>query len=96
MTPEEFQRDGGLRAKLAEILTDPVLKQAIQVVKDATEPAAGNNDRDPVKKAALYDQRAGANALIANLKTLCKAPSERKTLTGRSLAKSPDDLPPDQ
>lgn len=96
MTPEEFQKDGGLRAKLAEILAEPVLQQAIAVVREATEPTAGNNDRDPVKKAALYDQRAGANALLANLKTLCKAPSERKPLQGRSLAKSPDDLPPDQ
>lgn len=96
MTIEEFQKNGPLQARLTEILADPAFQTAVSAIKDATEARAGDNDRDPVKKAALYDQRAGMNLLLARLNTLTKPPVERKAPQVRGLAKTIDDLPQDQ
>lgn len=96
MTIEEFQKNGPLQARLAEILADPAFQTAVSSIKGATDARAGDNDRDPVKKAALYDQRAGMNLLLSRLHALTKPPVERKTPHIRGLAKTLDDLPLDQ
>lgn len=95
MTQEEFQKNGPLQVRLAEILGDPAFQTAVSSIKDATDARAGDNDRDPVKKAALYDQRAGMNLLLSRLHALTKPPVERKSPQVRGLAKTINDLPPD-
>lgn len=96
MTQEDFQKNAPLQARLADILADPAFQAAVSAIKDATEPRAGENDRDPVRKSALFDQRAGMNLLLTRLSLLTKPIVERKVPQMRSLAKTVDDLPPEQ
>lgn len=96
MTTEEFQKNGPLQARLTEILADPAFQTAVSAIKDATEPRPGTHDVNPVMKAAKFDQRAGMNALLTHLSDLTKQPVERKVPKMKGLAKTTDDIPPEQ
>jgi len=96
MTQSEFQKDGKLRAKLAEILNDPTFHTAVAVIREAREPRAGLIDRDPVTKAAMFDQRAGMNAFLSDLQGLTQEFKERREPRVKELAKTIKDLPTEQ
>ena len=88
MTIEEFQKNGPL--------ADPAFVTAVAAIKDATEARPGPYDANPVVKAALFDQRAGMSHFLTRLSDLTKPRVERTAPKIKSLAKTIDDLPPEQ
>lgn len=76
--PTDFQKDEPKRQRLAEILADPVLIEALNLAKERFEPVIGDANLNPVLAASRYQNLAGMNALIATLKTLTEPLVERK------------------
>lgn len=98
MTPEErftlFAKDTGRREHLKGILADPVLSEAIEIIKDLMEPKTGGQaDAVPAMAASYFHQSAGAGLFRRKLRELTREPVEKKAPKLKSLAKSIDDLP---
>lgn len=90
MTTAEFTKDETRRLKLAELLKDDVLREALEVLKSELEPKDVGNDAlvNPVLGASKYQQIAGANHIIHGLQRLTAPFTEPKKLTGKTLHKS--------
>lgn len=95
MTPEEaFKSDPLKRQAVAEMLADPVILEAFEIVKDIMEPKTGTQaEAAPAMAAAFYHQVAGAGKFRQKLRELSREPVERKTLRGKTQAKTIDDIP---
>lgn len=98
MTAEEkfiqFAKDPGRRERLAEILSDPVMADAVDIVEELMEPRIGTQaDAAPAMAAAYFQQVAGANHFRKKLRELTREPVVKQTPRGKSLANSVDDLP---
>lgn len=93
MTAQDFQQDGDRRNKLAKLIANPVLKEALEILKDEIEPKAG--PALPIENttvaASLYHQHAGANSIIKGLTRLCNEFKPVKPLTGKRLQPVPKD-----
>lgn len=89
----EFIKDTVRRNKLAALLKNPVLVEALGIVEDQMEPQTGTQaDVHPAVAAAKMHQVAGANELLKRLRALAKEPKEVKVPKGRTLAKTVEDL----
>lgn len=96
MTHEEFTKDPARREALARALADPALVEAIAIVEEMMEPKTKTQaEAVPAMAAAFYHQVAGANQFRNELKKLTREPVEKRTPKGKTLAKTPDDLPKD-
>jgi hypothetical protein len=80
MNAEQFQNSEERRARLYEIITDPVFAQAIAVLIDELNPDRANDGvPSPVVAAARFQQIAGATHVRRGLDRLTKlfvAPEE--------------------
>lgn len=98
MTAEErfsqFAKDPGRRDRLAEILRDPVLQEAQDIVEELMEPRTGTQaDAAPAMAAAYFQQVAGANHFNKKLRELTREPAVIRAPKVRTLATKPEDLP---
>lgn len=98
MTPEErfaqFVKDPGRRDRLAEILSDPVFREANDIVEELMEPKTGTQaDAAAVMAASYYHQVAGANHFNRKLREMTREPVEKKPMRMKSLATKPEDIP---
>jgi hypothetical protein len=93
MTAEEFTKDDVNRATLASVLKEPILIQALAILKDELEPSADNLAAitNPVISASRFQQVAGANHILKGLQRLTQATIPRKALVGKQLEKFPED-----
>lgn len=86
MTAEEFARDEEARARLAGLLGDPVLQNALGVLLKELEPRLTNaNDCNSVLAAARHHQAAGAFHIVNGLVRLTKPYIQPKAITSRRL-----------
>ena len=89
-----FASDTAKRGRLATLLNDPVLQEAIDIAEDLMSPKAGTQaDMVPAVAAARFHQVAGANDLLKNLKNLTREPKKTVAPKVKGLAKTLDDLP---
>jgi len=94
MTADEFTKDPARREALTKALADFVLQEAFAIVEEMMEPKTGTQaDAAPAMAASYFHQVAGANHFRRKLRDLTREPSEKKTLRGKALAKTADDLP---
>jgi len=93
MTTQEFQQDPRRRQNLLTALNSLDFTLAVRVVLDAAEPLPGDADVNPVLAATRYQQRAGANKFMSDLRKLTEIPKERVIPKSRELAKTRDDIP---
>jgi len=98
-TPEDtpavtFAKDPVRRTHLAALLLDPVFQEALGIAEDQMSPKAGTQaDMVPAYAAARFNQVAGANELLKNLKTLTREPKKEAAAKSPRLARTLDDLP---
>lgn len=91
----EFQRHEENRKKLASVLKDPVLIEALEVLKEELDAYPGGvAESNPVVAAARYQQIAGVNHVLKGLTRLTKTPETRKAPREKSLPLKPEDLKP--
>ena len=96
MNAEQFQSSEERRARLYEIITDPVFAQAMSVLADELNPDRANDGvPDPVIAAARFQQIAGATHVRRGLDRLTKPFSAPKKLRMKELIRSEADLPPE-
>ena len=89
-----FASDTARRGRLATLLNDPVLREALDIAEDQMEPKVGTQaDMVPAVAAARFHQVAGANDLLKNLKNLTREPKKTVAPKVKGLAKTLDDLP---
>lgn len=94
MTPEDFASNGKLRDDLAEILNNPVFVAASAIASQTFEAQSGSTtDTNPVLCASRFQQQAGKNKFLAELRKLTETPKEVKKETAQRLARTLDDLP---
>lgn len=95
MTPtDEFQGDAAKREKLAKLLRDPVLKEALNALRDEMEPRddLAVTLANPTVAAHRYHHIAGANHIIKGLTalTLPKAPVKTPPKGRTQLRQNPE------
>lgn len=89
-----FAKDPARRTRLAEILNDPVFREALDIAEDQMKPqAATQADAVPAIAASRFHQVAGANDLVKKLQNLTREPKKVKAPTTPRLARTLDDLP---
>lgn len=87
MTAAEFQNDPDRREKLAALLKNPVLLEALDVLKDEMEANAdlAVTLANPVVSAHRYHQNAGANHVVKGLSRLAAPVKEITPLRPKTL-----------
>ena len=96
MTAEQFQNSEERRARLYEIISDPVFVQAVSVLVDELLPDRRNEGvMNPVSGNSGYQQLAGAMVLTRGLDRLTKPYAAPKKLRVKELARTEADLPPE-
>jgi hypothetical protein len=94
---ENFNSDATRRTRLAALLADPVLVEAIDIADDIMRPKAGSiTDSNQSLTVAKFHQSAGANEFVRLLKFLTKVPVERTLVKIKTLASTLEDLPKEQ
>jgi hypothetical protein len=96
MTAEQFQNSEERRARLYELISDPVFVTAVSVLMDELSPDRANDGViNPVVGAARFQQIAGATFLRRGLDRLTKPFAAPKKLRMKELIRSEADLPPE-
>jgi len=91
---ERFNEDPNRRTRLAALLADPVLAEAMDIVDDMLRPKAGSaTDSNQPLTVAKFHQSAGANEFVKLLKVMTRVPVTRTPVKVKSLASSIEDLP---
>lgn len=86
MNATEFRNSEALRTRLAEVLNDPVLKQALAILAEEAEPATtADAETNQVLAISRFHRAAGANGVLRGLDRLTKANPEQKGLPMRKL-----------
>lgn len=94
MTAADFSKFEDNRVALAQLLLNPVLQQALEILESELAPKVDRGlDTNPVASAAAYHQAAGANYVLRGLERLTQPPAERKTPRPRQLFTSVDEIP---
>ena len=90
MNATEFRNSEALRTRLAEVLSDPTLKQALAILAEEAEPATtGDAESNQVLAISRFHRAAGANGVIRGLERLTRANPESKTPPVRKLVNVP-------
>lgn len=99
-TPEEptaverFTTDATKRAHLYALLRDPILVEAMDIAQELMRPKAGTPaDANHVLAVSKFQQSAGADEFLRQLKSLSRERKEVVKPTIKQLAKTLDDLP---
>ena len=94
MTREDFASNGTLRDDLTAILNHPLFIAATAIASSEFEAQPGSTtDTNPVLSASRFQQQAGKNKFLAELRKLTEIPKEVKKETLPRLARTLDDLP---
>ena len=70
MTAQEFRANPELRARFKELISDPVVEQAIIILKDGKVPVDPKPDADAIVSVRMLSQMVGADAAISTFLSL--------------------------
>lgn len=77
MTRQLFQRDPGRRERLAEILSDQAMREAIEILRAEAVPVATPETRgNPNVGTAQFHESSGKAACLRSLLALAEKPTE--------------------
>jgi hypothetical protein len=91
MTAEEFVRSDANRTEIENLLKNPTLLQAFDVLMGEISPSVDSVAKlNPVLAAALYQQVAGANHIVKGLRKLTLPYREKVVPRGKRHATEAD------
>lgn len=70
MTDEQFRRDADMTKRFRELLTDPVMQQAIVIMRDGLPAIDVPIGSDALASVRVLSQRAGADRMINHFLSL--------------------------